>query len=177
MNIKRHLKDNVKFNESEMAENLKCIEKEINNKKQLPIDQVNKINKKIFENMLIADFVIAFLLFISLESLNIETSIFIRNLKIFSIMLILFTVAMFEYSYSKENVNIFVHGLECFFLSLFTLLSTYLYAIYFRNFQFIVVIATLIATTYFILKSLTIYLWMRKKYFNSLNDINKIIER
>lgn len=177
MNTKKNLKDEVKFSEKEVAENLENIEKEINYKKQLPIEKANKINKKIFENMLIADFMVGFLLFISLESLNIESTIFIRNSKIFSIIFIFCTVAMFEYSYRKENVNIFLHGLEYFCLSLFTLFSIYLYTIYFRNFQFIVAIATLITSAYFILKSLTIYLCMKRKYFNSLNDINQIIEK
>lgn len=43
-------------------ENLKKLEKEIVNKKKLPPEEENKINKKIFENMIIADILMAFFL-------------------------------------------------------------------------------------------------------------------
>ena len=96
-------------------ENLKRLEKEIVNKKKLPPEEENKINKKIFENMIIADILMAFFYLISLGSLNIETPIFITDLKVFSIGLIVLTVIIFEISYKKEIADFsnffFIHML------------------------------------------------------------------
>lgn len=157
--------------------NIKEIEKEIENKKKLPKNEEEKINKKVFENILIADAILAFLFLISLGSLNIESSIFITDLKVFSVILIIFTILLFEYSYRKENGNICIHGIEAFFLSVFMLVSIYLYSIYFKEFQFIIAMVALTFAVYYVAKSIIIYLKMKKQYFVSNNDITEIIKK
>lgn len=169
--------DNLKINEKEINDNIQNIEKVIENSKEIPLNESNNIYKKIFKNMLLADFIAAFLFIISLESLNLEPRIFIRKLKILSVLFIICTIILFEYSYRKENITIFLHGLESFCLALFTLCSTFLYILYFKKFQFIISIASIVIAIYFILKSLYIYRKMRKKYFAGINDIDEIIKK
>ncbi len=163
--------------DEETNRNIEKIEKEIVSKKQLPKEEENKINKKVFENILIANVVMIFLYLISLGSLNIETPVFITDLKVFSVTLIVFTILLFEYSYRKENGNICIHGIECFVLAIFMLVSTYLYTIYFSDFYLIVSIASFLFAIYYVGKSILIYLKMRKKYFESVNDISEIIKK
>lgn len=170
-------KDNLKFDEKEINKNIQNIEKVIKTKKELPEKEANSIYKKVFKELLLANFIVAFLFIISLEALNVESAIFITKLKTLSILLAICTILLFEYSYRKENGKIFLHGLECFCVAVFTLSSTYLYVIYFRKFQFIVSIATIVVLIYFMLKSLYIYIKMRKKYFAGINDINEIIKK
>lgn len=162
---------------SDENNNIENLEKEIVGKKKLPKEEENKINKKVFENILIANIVMIFLYFISLGSLNIETPVFITDLKVFSTTLIIFTILLFEYSYRKEDSNICIHGIECFILAIFTLLSTYLYTIYFSDFYLIVSTVSFLFAIYYVGKSILIYIKMRKKYFESINDISEIIKK
>ncbi len=81
-------------------------------KKDIPVGEENRLNKKGFENLLIAichnDISVYF---IGLGSLNIESSIFIKDLKVFSIALIVFTIILFEYSYKKKMRIVCIHGI------------------------------------------------------------------
>lgn len=164
----------AKMQEEEKIEQL---EKQIVNKKKLPQEEENKINKKIFENMIIANVLMAFFYLISLGSLNIETQIFITDLKVFSIGLIILTVILFEISYKKENGNLCIHGIECLVIAIFVLFSTYLYTVYIKEFYMYVSIFAYISGIYYAIKSIIIYRKMKKKYIESLSDIDEIIKK
>lgn len=169
--------DKIEINENELNDNIKNWEKDIKNKNHLPKEEVKKINQKVFENMLIADFIIAFLFLISLGSLNIETAIFLIDLKVFSIAFSILTILLFEYSYRKENTNICIHGIECFFLAIFMLLSTYLYMVYFKDFKIIISIVSIMFAIYYVVKSIIIYIKHKKTYLSGLSDIDEIIKK
>lgn len=161
----------------QQEENLEKLEQEIVNKKKLPQEEENKINSKIFENMIIADILMAFLYLVSLGSLNIETPIFITDLKVFSIALIVLTVIIFEVSYKKENGNLCIHGIEALVIAIFMLFSTYLYTMYMKEFYMYVSIFAYIMAIYYAVKSIVIYRKMKKKYIASLSDIDKIVKK
>lgn len=161
----------------QQEEKLKSLEKEIIDKKKLPQEEENKINSKIFENMIIADVLMAFFYLISLGSLNIETPIFITDLKVFSMGLIVLTVILFEISYKKENGNLCIHGIECLVIAIFMLFSTYLYTMYIKEFYMYVSIFSYICAIYYSAKSIVIYRKMKKKYIASLSDIDEIIKK
>lgn len=175
-NVAKKQARNTSINEAELKENIKNME-EMVNKKDLPKEEKNKINKRVFENILIADLIMAFLYLITLGSLNIETSVFITDLKVFSIGLIIFTIILFEYSYKKENANVCIHGIECLVLAIFTLFSIYLYSIYFRDFHLIVASISYLFSIYYVAKAIILQVKMKKKYFESINDINEIIKK
>lgn len=164
-------------NENIVNEHLEKIEKELRTKKKLPKEVEDKINNKVFENILIANIVMIFLYFISLGSLNIETSIFLTDLKVFSIALIVLTIILFEYSYRKQNGSICIHGIECLVVAIFILISIYLYTIYFKNFHMIIASVSFLFAIYYVGKSIIIYKKMKKQYIASLNDINEIIKK
>lgn len=161
----------------QQEESIEELEKEIVNKKKLPQDEENKINKKVFENMIIADILMAFFYLISLGSLNIETPIFMTDLKVFSIGLIILTIILFEISYKKENGNLCIHGIECMVIAIFMLFSTYLYTAYIKEFYMYVSIFAYISGIYYAIKSIIIYRKMKKKYIASLSDIDEIIKK
>lgn len=166
-----------KVQQEENLERLEKLEKEIVNKKKLPPEEENKINSKIFENILIADILMAFFYLISLGSLNIETPIFITDLKVFSMGLIVLTVIIFEVSYRKENGNLCIHGIETLVIAIFMLFSTYLYTMYMKEFFMYVSIFAYIMAIYYAVKSIIIYRKMKKKYIASLSDIDKIVKK
>lgn len=171
------IRKDILINEKDLKENVKKLEKQIKNRKEIPKEEENKMNKKVFENILIADIIMLFLYFIALGSLNIETSIFITDLKVFSISLIVFTIILFEYSYRKEKGNICIHGIECFFLAVFILSSIYLYNMYFKDFNLIITFTSYIFAIYYTGKSMIVYRKMEKEYIASLSDIEEIIKK
>jgi O-antigen/teichoic acid export membrane protein len=170
VNIEEENLDNVN-------EGIKEIEKEIQNKKHIPKERQNKMNKKVFENMVIAIVVMAFLYCISLGSLNIESTVFITDLKVFSMGIIVLTIILFEISYRKENGSLAVHGIEGLVLSIFMLFSNYMYTMYIKDFYAYVSIFAYAFAIYLVAKSIVIYKKMKKEYVASLSDIEEITKK
>lgn len=180
-NIQANEKDikneEIQVNEKDLDENVKKLEHQMKSKKEIPIEEENKMNKKVFENILIADAIMLFLYFVGLGALNIETAIFITDLKVFSVALIVLTIILFEYSYRKENAVICIHGIECFFLAVFILFAIYIYQVYFKDFNIIVSFVSYLFAIYYTGKSMLLYRRMKKKYFATLSDIDEIIKK
>lgn len=153
------------------------LEKDMMNKKHIPQKEKDTIRKKVFENILIADILMAFLYLISLGSLNIETVVFLKDLKIFSLGFIIFTIILFEISYKKENGKLAINGLECFAFSISILFSTYVYTIHMKQFDVYISFVSYAFGVYYIIKSIIISKKMKKKYIQSLSDIEEIIKK
>lgn len=163
--------------EKQVEENIKKLEDEVIRKKEIPSEQINKMNKKVFENILIADIVMLFFYFISLGSLNIETNVFLTDLKVFSVGLVILSILLFEISYKKDSGNLCIHGIEVLVLAILTLFSTYIYATYLPKFHMIVAATSFIFAIYYVGKSIVLYQKMKKKYYTNLNDIQDIIKK
>lgn len=153
------------------------LEKDIMNKKHIPKEEEDKIHKKMFENILIADIIMAFLYLISLGALNIETPVFIKDLQIFSLGFITFTVILFEISYKKENGKLAINGLESFAFSICILSSIYVYTMYMKDFDLYISLVSYAFAIYYVVKSIIINKRMKKKYIQSLSDIEEIIKK
>lgn len=153
------------------------LEKDMMNKKHLPKEEEDKIHKRMFENILISDILMAFLYLVSLGALNIETSVFIKDLKIFSIGFIIFTIILFEISYKRENGKLAINGLESFTFSIWILFSTYIYTMYMKDFDIYVSLISYTFAIYYVVKSIIISKKMKKKYIQSLSDIEEIIKK
>lgn len=158
-------------------QNIEQLEKEIIAKKTLPKEEEERINKKLFENILIADVLMAFFYLISLGSLNIETPVFLKDLKVFSMGLIAFTILLFEISYKKENGNLCIHGIECLVLSIVVLFSNYVYTVQMKEFHTYAAIMAYAFAIYYVGKSIILYRKMKKQYIASLSDIDEIIKK
>lgn len=159
------------------SKGIEQLEKDIMNKKHIPKEIEDKIHKKIFENILIADVLMVFLNLITLGSLNIETPVFLKDLKIFSLGFIIFTIVLFEISYKRENGKILINGLECFALSIVMLFSSYIYTMHMKEFDIYISLASYAFAIYYVGKSIIISKKMKKQYIQSLSDIEEIIKK
>lgn len=153
------------------------LEKDIMNKKHLPKEEEDKIHKRMFENILIADILMAFLYLVSLGALNIETPVFLKDLKIFSLGFIIFTIILFEISYKRENGKLAINGLESFAFSICILFSTYIYTIYMKDFDLYISLISYTFAMYYVVKSIIISKRIKKQYVESLSDIEEIIKK
>lgn len=153
------------------------LEKDMMNKKHIPKQEEDKIHKKMFENILIADILMAFLYLVSLGSLNIETPVFLKDLKVFSLGFIIVTIILFEISYKKENGKLAINGLESFVFSICILFSTYIYTMYMKDFDLYISLVAYAFAIYYVAKSIIISKKMKKQYIQSLSDIEEIIKK
>lgn len=174
--MKRESKSKID-EDKKINENINKLEEEMRKKKSIPKDEMEPINKKIFENILIAIIVMLYFYFINMGSLNIETNVFLVDLKVFSICLIVFTIILFEYSYKKENGNTCIHGIETLLISIVTLLSIYAYTLFFDKFNLLIALSAFSFAIYYVGKSIIIYVKMKKSYFKKLSDIGDIIKK
>lgn len=152
-------------------------ELEANAKEQKKLSQEKEelLNKKVFTNIIIAIVVMLYLFLINMGSLNIETVTFVKDLKVFSIMLIILTIALFEYSYKKDSGTICINGIETLVLAIITLFSPYIYMLLSRKFNLIVATASFLFGAYYVAKAIIIYKKGKKKYLKEANDISEII--
>lgn len=153
------------------------LEKDMMNKKHIPKEEEDKIHKKMFENILIADILMAFLYLVSLGALNIETSVFIKDLQVFSISFIIFTIILFEISYKKDNGKLAINGVESFAFSVCILSLIYVYTMHMKDFDLYIALVAYTFSIYYIIKAIIISKKMKKQYVQSLSDIEEIIKK
>ena len=167
--------------QSLMENNWKVMEQElsqgIKEKKKLPEEQLNKLNNRIFKNMLLAIAIIVYLLLLNIGSLNIETPTYIMDLKVFSLLLIATTIIIFEISYKKDSGILCIYGIEILVLAILTLGLPTLYIIQKENYGFIITGAILTFTLYYMIKSYLIYRKQKKVHVKKVSDINEIIKK
>ena len=157
--------------------NLKKAQENIESHKQLPKEVSNSINKRIFHNIIVAIGIVTYLFFINLASVNIKDDVLVTDLKVFSVIAIMITIVIFEYSYKKDNGIMCIFGIESLIIAIATLFLSYLCAIHHALFQLIVAWTSLGVAIYYIAKSIVIYLKMKKEYYKSINDINDIVKK
>jgi len=156
----------------EENEELKKIEEEISKQKKLPKEISEKLNKKIFENLIMVISIVIYLIFIILGYMNINTNAFITDLQVFSIALIITTIIVFEKAYKKDSGKLTIHGIEILILSIITMILPKIYYQYENIFVDVVGIVAILYVLYFTIKCIMIYVKTRKKIRKS--DVKKI---
>ena len=100
------------------------------------------------------------------------SAILIYNIS--SIVLLIFTLAIFEIAYKKDNNSIAICGIEMLAISIFTLFSPY---IFFKFSNEVIYSIMAIIAVYYIVKILRIYQLEKKKYLLELSDITYIVKK
>ncbi len=160
----------------EQKRNIEQLEKEIEEKKKLPKNIREKINSKIFENTIILAIIIIYLIALNIGMYNIQTDMYLNDLKVFSIILLIITILLFEYGYKKDDGELWLHGIEIMVIAVFTLYLIYLYSIYYLNYGTLLVSIGMIYVVYYIVKILITNRRIKKNYKKSLKDITEIVK-
>lgn len=169
---------NNKKKEKEKQKNIQKMEEVIKDKKKIVNEYSKKINKTIFKNIIIAIIFVIYFYFIYLGAQNIESAVYLTDLKVFSIGLLIVSIIIFEYSYKKDNGGLCINGIEVLILAIITLFLIYIYSLCVSRTYTIVIISMLIACViYFLIKSLVIYIKMKKTYYKSKDDIKEIVKK
>ena len=167
----------MKRQENEIKRNLTKLEEEIESKKKLPEEEKNKIFKKCRTNVIILIVIIIYLILLQIGESNIQTDTYFIILKVLNIVLILGTIIMFEISYRCNKNEIILHSIELLVISLFTLFLIPAYSLYYGNFYKVIVFGIILSILYYSLKCVIIIIKVKKKYYESLNDIKTIVAK
>ncbi len=151
------------------------VEKEIKSNKNLPEEQLNQIHTRVFQNIFLAVIIILYLNFIILGFKNIENSVFLVDLKVFSMSILVIAIGVIEYAYKKDSGRHAIHGIETLVLAIATMGFIYLNMMWQEKFVPVVVITALVFAIYYVAKTIAIYKKMKKQF--SLENIKEMIKK
>ncbi len=167
----------MKKEERKRKDNIEKLSKEIEEKKKLPKEVKEKINSKVFENMIIAAIIMIYLVSLNLGMTNIPTDTYRTDLKVFSIILLIITIMIFEWGYKKDDESIWLHGVEVMVIGIITLYLISLYSIYYNTYGALILSIGIAYLIYYAIKIVIIQKRIEKEYIKSLNDIGEIIKK
>lgn len=156
---------------------LETIEKEIKNNTTTFKEEMTKIYKNIFTNIMFANCILIYFILIIMGYKSINASIFLTDMKVFSITLIIATICVFEKAYKKDSGKNAINGIELMFLAISTLLCLKLYMHYNSKFISAVTSIALLFAIYYVGKSIVIYIKQKKEANKLKNDIRKIAKK
>lgn len=158
-------------------EKLEKIQKEINKQTKLSKDEKKKINKKIFQNIVMAIGIVVYFIFINLGFNNIEESIYLTDLKVFGAVAIGITIILFEKAYKKDSGELTIYGIEMLIIAICTLLTNYIYKFHYSKYMYIITSIAMLFAVYYVGKSIVIYVKMKNKALKKASDIHKIVRK
>lgn len=153
---------------------IKKIEETIKEKQNLPKEEIEKINKYIFQNILVAICILIYFIFLNLGYRNIQSDVYATDLKVFSMCALFLAIALIENAYKKDDGRIAIYGIEMIVVSLITTALIYVQLMLAERYTYIVTSISYIFAIYYLIKSIIIYLKKRKKYF--VDDMKKMIQ-
>ncbi len=173
--ITTRAKNEQKLSLKEMAQIEETVIQEMKANKKMPELELKKMIGRIFQNILLAIIVMTYSNFIILGFMNIENSVFLTDLKVFSIAVLVIAVVMIEIAYKKKSGKIAVHGLEILVLSFLTMGLNYINLTWANKFIPITVLLAYVYAIYYVVKAAIIYCKMKKRYF--VESMKEIIRR
>lgn len=153
------------------------IGEQIQEKRKLLKQESNKINAKVFENVVLAIFIMLYVIFLNLGFVNIERSVYITDLKVFSASLLILAIILFEKAYTKENSILGIHGIESLVLGFITMFLIYDAIKYPSSYIFISLSYAYLFAAYYIIKATIIAVKMKKEYRDKLSDMKEIVKK
>lgn len=172
---------NIDFVEDELQRkfDINKFDKELKNRKYIPMKDKKSIFYNSFYNMILAGICILFLVFCNYGFYNIEKNAIIIILKLFSFVFLGFSLMFMESSYfiessyKKEKINNCINGIETLIMGIFTLFLPYILQIYTTQYVKLLKISGSIVFVYYLVKSIIVYISNRNKYIRSKDDISK----
>ncbi len=145
-------------------------------KRKLPEDVQKKIVSKTITNIIVGSIITLYLIFIILGFKNIEKEIFITDLKVFSVSILVISIILFENSYKRENKSLAIFGIEILILAIINIALMYVDIMNNELFMITTLTITMAFILYYIIKSIIIFVKMRKSYYKQNSELSEIIE-
>lgn len=167
----------MKKEEARRKANIENLSKEIEEKKKIPSEVKEKVNSKIFENVVVGIIMLIYLGALNLGAGNIPTENYLVDLKVFGVLLLILTIMLFEFAYKKDKTSLWLHGVEVMIIAIFTMYLIYLYSMYNKTLGSIINTVAMAYLLYYAVKILIERRNTIKNYSKSLGDIGEIVKR
>ncbi len=166
-----------KIKKDQIQEELETIEKEKKTQATTYKEEIQKTNKKVWKNIMLASVIVAYFTILIMGYINIESSIFLTDLKVFSVTLIAAAIYIFEKAYKLDSGKYTILGIEIMVLAILNLLLLKVYMHYNSKFTSITASMAMLFAIYYVGKAIVIYLKNKKKAKKLKNDIRKISKK
>lgn len=148
------------------------VKKDLKSKNKLPKTEERKLSSVVFENLCVAIAVMIYLFFIILGFINIKEEVYVVDLKVFSFIILVIAILLFERAYKKDSGKLCAFGIETLFLAIATMGLLYINIELQNIFLPIAASISMIFAIYYVAKSIYLYSKLKKKYFvDNMRDI------
>lgn len=156
-------------------ENILKFEEEVEKNRKIPEELKTKIKKSVFRNSSVAFFIVVYLIFLNITFNIFETELYIKVIKICSLIIGAISICLFEIGYRKDNEYIFLNGAEIFITGIISLCTLYVYFLFFNLYNKVLITIIICIIAYFLIKIIILIFKIQKEYFKEKNDIKNII--
>lgn len=150
------------------------IEKQIEEAKKIPVELKERIMQNTYKNIMTANMIFIYVIFLNLGYKNINKNIFIKDLKVFSISLLIVSILLIEKAYKSKNKKTAVTAVEVLIIGIVTLFLQYAYFSSYKIYNYMATIMAVVFAVYYILKSVYNFLVTRRNFRNNISDIKEI---
>lgn len=157
-------------------EKAELMQKEIENKRKLPKELKESINKSIFHNLIIAIIIMVYLCTINVLFYILDSDNFEQKMKFFALGIIIITVGFFEIAYRRESKRVCIIGIELLICSIISLYIPYIYLHTNEVLRKITMILPVFLAIYYVFKAILIYKGREIKYQSNLSDVKEILK-
>jgi len=149
---------------------------EITIKRKMTEDVKAKLKKRILHNWIFAIIMLVCISVINVSYIVAKQEVIITLIKVFSMILIFFTIVIFELAYRKDSGKMAIVGIEFLVYSIMILYVSFFY----RNMQKTISLPyfyiPLICIIYYIGKTIILYKRTQNEYQNNLSDVKEIVK-
>ena len=157
-------------------EKAKLMQLEIEKKRKLPQNVKDNISTDIFQNLLAAIIIVAYLCAINIIYYKVNSIMFENYMKYFALGIILLTIVVFEVAYRKDSIKYCLIGIELLVCGVLSLYIPYIYLHTTKILRNIIMILPVCLVIYYAIKSLLIFKQKQFKYQNNLSDVKEIVK-
>ena len=151
------------------------VKNELKANKKMPKEQEQNLLQKLFQNIILAVMVLVYFNFIVLGFINIESNVFLTDIKVFSMAMLIIAIIIFEFAYKRESGRYAVNGIEILVLAFVTMALLYINLMWSDKFIPIAVLISYLFCIYYVAKSIIIYRKMKKEY--SATTIKEMLKK
>lgn len=152
------------------------MQEKIEEQRKLPDKIKDKLDNITFVNLIVSISLMIYLIAINILYLNTETHIFMYIVKILAVILGIIDIILFETSYRKDSIPLWIHSFEILCICTLVFSIPYIY-VYLNNiFKTMLMFSPIFFSIYYVIKTIIIHVFETKKYQNNLSDVKDIVK-
>ena len=148
----------------------------MNNLKKLNESEKKYTLSRAFVAMILGIVIIVFNLVVIFGYGSIDKKLVEILLKIISMAFILITIIIFEFAYHKDDGKLAMIGTEVLVLSIFILVSIYIFILFESIFKLYLVIGTVVITFYYLIKMIMVVIKSKNDHNKNISDVKEIVK-